>query len=149
MPTARLLTGRPLVEIDADGLRVLARDLAVDLGCIVPELHDWRAAHPEHGRLVSMSEAVSTVIRVAAGFRYDGASLPFFALPILGPKEGFEVAGVVHDACYRFQVGRAVADRVFWIVARSGSRQVGPVRGFIGWLGLRVGGWVAYRRNAD
>ncbi len=32
-------------------------------------------------------------------------------------------------------------------VARSGEG-VGPVRGFLGWAGLRLGGWVAYRQHA-
>lgn len=137
MTTATLLSGRPLVEIGADGLRVLARDLVVDLGQHVLEL----------GEVDGVEHSIrSTVVTVPAGFVYDGASLPWWSRPVLGPDERWECAGLCHDWCYRRQAQRAASDFVFWLIARSGSRHTGPVRGALGWAGLRVGGWWAYRR---
>lgn len=141
MPTARLLTDRPLVRFDIEGRRVLAEPCVVDLGVHIPELHAWDGAR------AVISPDGTTILTVPAGFVYDGASLPSLALVswMMGPKELWETAGLFHDALFRWQSGRAVADRVFWIIARSGSKQVGPVRGFIGWAGLRIGGGFAYR----
>ncbi len=139
MPTARLLTPPPTVRFDGQtGLRVLADTVGVDLGRHVLELGD--APGVEH-------VASATRIYVPGGFVYDGASIPSLALPIMGARELYEVAGLVHDALYRWQVPRGPADLVFWIVARSGSRHVTATRAWLGWAALRAGGWVAYRRH--
>jgi hypothetical protein len=139
--TARLLSERPLVEFDARGMRVLARDLVVDLGVQIVELHEWDAA----GSRIQVGLHATTVIQVPAGLVYDGASIPWWAHRIAGAKERYEVAGVLHDALYRWQAPREPADRVFWIVARSGAESVGPARGWLTWAALRAAGWVAYR----
>lgn len=138
MTTATLLTPRPQVEFRDDGLRVLSRDFGVDLGQHVLEL----------GECEGVAHTISTTtITVAAGFVYDGASLPWWSRPVLGPDERWECAGLAHDHLYRVQAPRGAADRVFWLIARSGEQHVGPVRGWLGWAGLRVGGWVAYRQR--
>ena len=143
MPTARLLSGPPLVEFRPDGLRVLQRELVVDVGQLVPELHRWS----QNEARLWVSEAGTTVLRVHEGFVYDGASLPSLAVVrwVMGPKERYEVAGALHDPLYRWQAPRGPADRVFWIVARSGVG-VSGAQGWAGWAALRVGGWWAYRR---
>lgn len=137
MPTAFLLTGRPNLDIDDDGLRILGRPLGVDLGVHLLALGDVPGvAHT----------ITSTQITVPAGFRYDGASLPSAILIrlLMGPKERYEVAGCVHDWLYRVQAPRGPSDEVFRIVACSGSKHVGPKRARAGWLAVRAGGWVAY-----
>ncbi len=141
MPTARLLTGRPLVEFDDDGRRVLAREVSVDLCERVACLDAFAVLSPDQ----------TTILTVPAGFVYDGASIPSLAVLswVMGPRERFETAGLLHDWCYRVQVARDVADYVFWLVARSGSKHVGPVRAWLGWAGVRVGGWRAYRSYSD
>ena len=139
MTTARLLTERPQVEFDEDGERILSRPLIVDLGVTIQALHEWRSD------VVGTSERWTTTISVPAGFIYNGASIPALAHPIMGDKELYEAASVFHDALYGWQAPRGLADLVFWIVARSGSKQVTPVRAWCGWAALRIGGWVAYR----
>ena len=143
MPTAHLLTDRPLVEFDADGLRVLKRELAVDLGVELIELHEWGHAS------VTRSTEGTTRLSVPAGFPYDGASIPALVVLgwVMGPRELYECAGAFHDALYRWQAPRDIADLVFWILARSGSKQVTPTRAWFGWAGIRVGGWYAYWRR--
>ena len=75
-------------------------------------------------------------------------STPLWSQPILlGPKSRYRVAGAVYDPAYFVGVPRRLADRIWRHVARSGEG-VGLVRGFLGWVGLRLGGWVAYRRHA-
>jgi hypothetical protein len=137
--TARLLTPPPIVRFDGDtGRRVLAETVGVCLGRHVLDL--GQVGGVEH-------HTSGTRIYVPQGFEYDGASIPWFAEPVMGARELYEVAGLLHDALYRWQAPRGPSDYVFWLVARSGSRHVGPVRGWLGWAGLRVGGWVAYRRR--
>ena len=130
---------------DGTAIRVLDAPLAYDLGEMLPALHEWdgmrgRIARSEHG---------TTVVKVPAGTRSNGASIPLLLQSrfILGPKENYETAAMVHDPLYEWQAPRGASDRAFRIIAEAGSKQVGRVRGFFGWIGLRVGGWVAYRRH--
>lgn len=140
MPSARVLS--PHTTDWVDGRRVLREPLHVDLGRRVLGLEQWAVDR----RLVSHVHyhVFSTAIVVPAGFDYDGASIPWWAHPIMGAKENFEVAGCLHDALYRWQAPRDLADLVFWLVARSGGKQVGPVRAWLGWAALRLGGEYAY-----
>ena len=142
MTTAKLLTERPLVEINEEtGLRTLKRELAVDLGVELIELHEWG----QPGVLYSPDR--TTILVVEPGLVYDGASIPALVQPIFGEKERFEAASVFHDDLYHRQAPRSSADHVFWIVARSGSKFVTPARGWFGWAGLRVGGGYAYWKD--
>ncbi len=150
MTNARLISKRPLVRFDDEGRRVLQEDLIVDLGQHVKDLVTWDADHQskEGGpRRVWQSKKETTVIRVPAGLVYDGASLPSGVLIrlLLGPKERYEVAAVLHDALYLWGAPRGASDQAFWIVSRSGKRRVNRARGWLAWAGLRVGGWRAWR----
>ena len=137
MTTARIISGPLQDERRDDGRRVLLRSLAISLGVYMPELD--RVPGVE---LVMWRD---TIVTVPAGFDTDYSSIPRLALVIMGDWTRHDLAGVAHDWLYRTQAQRAAADRVWWIVARSGERHVDPVQGFLGWLGLRAGGWVAYR----
>lgn len=140
--TALILSGPLQAERLPNGRRKLLRELVVDLGEPVPPAHGFDGWYA--------SGRGTTVVRVPAGFDTDYSSIPFFAHALMGRWDRHDLAGVVHDYAYRIQVPRDAADRVWRIVARSGARRVGPVRGFLGWAGLRVGGWVAYRaRRSD
>lgn len=141
MPTAHLLSERPKVRFRTDGRRELLGDLVVDLGQLVPKLHGESWA--------SLSPTETTVLTIPKGFVYDGASIPWWAYPLMGAKERYEVGGVVHDFLYREQAPRRPSDNVFWIIARSGTEHVGPVLGWLGWAGLRVGGWWSYWKHGD
>lgn len=145
MPTARLLNGRPLVEFIGGRKRELQRDFGVDLGVRLEALHEW---DPKE-RWIVPSESGTTTIWAPKGTVYNGASIPWLALPIMGAREKYEAASVGHDLLYDRQAPRRAADEAFWIIARSGDEHVGPVRGWLGWAGLRLGGWWAYWRNGD
>jgi hypothetical protein len=147
---ARLLSGPVQVEI-VDGCRILSRDLVIDLETQFQDLELWAAfTHHDDGPnwTVLRSGKNTTVVRVKAGFRYDGASIPGWAQSlVMGPKENYEIAGCVHDMLYRLQAPRGVSDSIFHWIARSGTQRVSALRGFFGWATLRLAGWAAYRAN--
>lgn len=59
------------------------------------------------------------------------------------------LAGLIHDYLYRTQVvPRAEADRIWRLVARTGSHSASSAQAWVSWVGLRVGGWWAWRRHA-
>lgn len=53
-------------------------------------------------------------------------------------------ACVVHDRLYRLKAGRAYADKAMRQINSYFAR---PYRGWIRWLGLRLGGWWVYSRG--
>ena len=149
MTTAILLSKRPLVRFDDEGRRVLREDLKIDLGQRVAALHIWdslRQTREGGPRRVTQSRRGNTIITVRAGLVYDGASLPAGLLVRLlaGPKERYEVAAAFHDALYLWGAPRDGSDLAFWIISRSGPKQVNRARGWAAWAGLRLGGWWAY-----
>ena len=167
---AKLLTDRPIVKFDIDGNRVLVNDVIVDLGEHVADLEHWAiltdtyddddwtvrwrdwgtyAAGHNGSPFISAVSRTETQIRVGAGFKYDGASLPMLGLVwlIAGSKEKYELAGLLHDKLYRVQAPRRAADYVFWLISRSGEEHIGPIRGWLTWAALRLFGGKAYRAN--
>lgn len=106
------------------------------------------------------------VLRIPAGFESDGASVPRFLWSLYPPfGELYEPATWLHDFCYqhaeafdgtsevaafargRVEAGmtRRLADRLLYEGAialgfrRTGARNL--------WLGVRAGGWRAWRRS--
>lgn len=139
--SATLLSGPLQTERRSDGRRVLLRDLVVALG---ENLGLGRNIYPGFG-IQQHKQMFETVVTVPKGFDTDYSSIPWFAWAVMGRWDRHDLAGVCHDYAYRMQVPRPRADHIWQIVATSGQRRVGPVRGFVGWLGLRLGGWAAYR----
>lgn len=85
--------------------------------------------------------------RVPPGFRTDFNSLPrplrglFFTLP------STHAAAALHDYHYRvIRASRRWADDLFFHALRAS--RVNPVSARIYWLGVRLAGWWAYRKNA-
>ena len=142
MPTARVTSGPIQTQRLPDGRRELLAPVVVDLGVLVTRLHKLGL-----GRAVFLTEHHTTALKVPKGFDTDFSSIPPALAWALGDWRDYDVAGIVHDWLYRVQAPRRLADRVWRWVARSGEPRVNPVRGLLGWLGLRVGGWVAYRRH--
>lgn len=144
MTTPRCLTEFDDIRI-AGGRRKLQADLQVDLGVFVQELHAWDA----RGEHVWLSAERTTVLCIPAGTTSDYSSIPS-VLPqwVVGRWDQHDIAGFAHDWLYQLGAARAVADRVWRIIARSGDRHVNPVQGWLGWAGIRVGGWKAYRAHA-
>jgi len=131
-----------LMRVDRldDGCRRLVRDLVIDLGV------DLGLGNDRH-KGFSVSAAGTTRVTVHEGFVTDFSSVPGLARALYR-FDAVDLAGCCHDLAYSVGVERGVADRVWQIVATSGTRKVGRVRGWLGWLGLRVGGLWAYRGQA-
>lgn len=152
--------GVPVRIFPATGLRRSFADVSVALGVFVPELHEWDRGRcsvltlPARRRCVfSYREGgegpSETLVSVPSGFEYDGASLPVSTLVriLAGPRERYELAGLVHDLLYRLQAPRAAADGVFRVIAESGEAHVGRLRGGLTYAALRAFGWMAYAEN--
>lgn len=84
---------------------------------------------------------------IPTGFEYDGSSVPWGARNIVDRRK-VRIAGLVHDYLYRYQpLTRAKADQVWRIVAQMGDvgTRANVIQGWLGWVGLRMGGWIAWR----
>ncbi len=87
-------------------------------------------------------------VRVPEGFMTDFASIPFmfrwWQTGAVGPQR---VAAYFHDWLYSEQsaIGRRKADQIFRDV--MGDAGAGAFRRWAMYLGLRVGGWLAWRSN--
>jgi len=138
VPSAKLLSDRPLVEFDDDGNRVLQRTLKVDLGQALSALHRWG----KHADAITMSKTGTTVLTVREGFVYNGASF-WLARAFLGRRELYEAAACLHDQLAQWVAPRGASDEVFRIVSCSG-RGVKNWQARAAWIGLRLGGWVAW-----
>ncbi|MDX2378536.1 MAG: DUF1353 domain-containing protein [Acidimicrobiia bacterium] len=123
------------------GQRQLVRDLVIDLGV------DLEIGDDNYDGFTT-SDAPTTVVTVPKCFVTDFSSIPHVARPLFR-FDAVDLAGCCHDLAYRVGVPRSTADRIWRIVATSGSRKVGPIRGFLGWLGLRIGAGFAYKPTGD
>lgn len=84
-------------------------------------------------------------ITVPAGYRCDLASVPRLLQWII-PKHELDYAGAVHDYLYELAYDKAMADAVFYMIARSRG-QVGSFRARLAWRAVRYGGWPAWWRH--
>jgi hypothetical protein len=141
MSTARRVSEVMRVDRLDSGQRRLVRDLVIDLGVTLD-------IPPDEYEGFTRSQAGTTVVTVPEGFETDFSSVPAFARALYR-FDSIDLAGCCHDRAYQVGVPRSAADRVWKIVATSGRRRVGKLRGWLGWLGLRVGGGFAYRPAAD
>ena len=147
MTTAVVVDGRLQTERLPNGRRKLLRPFRVDLGVNLMLGRGIYKGFDLTPRGKFRHERY-TVVTVPGGFETDFSSIPGFARTMMGRFDRHDIAGVLHDWCYKVGVPYGVSNRVWRIVARSGERRLGPVRAALGWLGLTLGGWVAYRRHA-
>ena len=87
------------------------------------------------------------LITVPENFRSDGASMPRFFWRLIGHPFDMQYLreAILHDWLYRTQpCSRALADRIFYALLAG---KVKPWRRKLIYLGLRLGGWVAWRQN--
>ncbi len=83
---------------------------------------------------------------VNEGFVTDFSSYPWYARLIVR-FDKVDIAGVVHDWLYcKGEISRAHADRIWRQVAMAGSNHANPVQAWLSWLGLRIGGWVSWKK---
>jgi len=85
------------------------------------------------------------LISVPAGFRCDLASVPKIAQAVV-PKHELDYAGAVHDYLYDQAYDKDVADRLFYLIARS-HEQTGRFRGRLAWRAVQIGGWPAWWKH--
>ena len=83
---------------------------------------------------------------VPEGATTDYSSIPFWARWVVRWSR-VDVAGVLHDHLYGMRYDRRTADRIWRIVARAGAHRANWAQAWICWLGLRLGGWLYYRRG--
>lgn len=84
---------------------------------------------------------------VEAGFITDFSSYPFYSR-ILVRFDRVDIAGVVHDWIYYHGLTtRSEADRIWRNVAMSGHHHANLFQAWLSWVGLRLGGWVAWNRH--
>jgi len=121
MPTpTRLVSGPLQTERQPDGCRRLLRDLVVEVD----------------GREFTVPEGTVT----------DFSSIPWFGR-ILVRWSKVDIAGVVHDWLYQTATtSRARADRIWRLIAVAGDHHANWFQAWVGWLALRVGGWLAWSR---
>ena len=93
--------------------------------------------HPYAPGAVPSGSVSPGTISVDAGFTTDLSSIPT-PLQWVVRWSQVDVAGVVHDFFYRAtDCPRAVADDVWWELARSGAVRVGRCRAWLCWAVLR------------
>jgi hypothetical protein len=118
---ARMKSGPMRTERQSDGRRRLLRDLDV--------------------------EVEATTYTIPEDTITDFSSIPWFGR-ILVRWSRVDIAGVVHDYLYEEQtVTRAAADRVWRVVAMAGERHANAFQAWVGWMALRIGGWIAWNKR--
>lgn len=94
---------------------------------------------------VHMSEAVA--ITVSMGFKTDFSSIPWIFRFIVRWSK-VDIAGVVHDwLYYTGEKGQTEADRIWRLIALAGEHRANWLQAWLCWLGLRLGGWWAWRQH--
>lgn len=87
------------------------------------------------------------LVVVPENFHSDGASMPRLFWRLIGHPFQMQYLreAILHDWLYRNQpCSRALADRIFYELLAG---KVKPWRRRLIYLGLRLGGWVAWRQN--
>ena len=88
-------------------------------------------------------------ITVPAGTETDFSSIPWFGR-ILVRWSRVDIAGVVHDYLYAEQSkSRREADRIWRDVAIAGEHSANWVQVTIGYLALRISGWISWARKRE
>lgn len=89
-----------------------------------------------------------TAISVPSNFETDFSSIPKFARIIVRWSR-VDIAGVIHDFLYwcpQCGISRKRADAIWCEVAGAGEHCANKFQQYLGWIGLRLGGWIAYRK---
>jgi len=94
---------------------------------------------------IQLSE--DTAITVPRGFVTDYSSIPWIFRFIVRWSK-VDIAGVVHDwLYYTGRCSQAEADRLWRLIARAGKHRANRLQAWLCWIGLRLGGWWAWRRH--
>lgn len=113
--------------------------------------HRWPKAVTLEGRARRLIEPLvwrdaDREVRVPVGFECDLASVPRVLWWWAPPDGRYRAAVIIHDYDYRTQkVSRMTADRTLYRVMRFVSTR--RTQAALIWLGVRIGGWLAWRNN--
>jgi hypothetical protein len=92
-------------------------------------------------------EELDRTIHLEAGLESDYSSTPWFARPFWRFDQT-DRAGLAHDDAYaRGEMTRREADLLWYHVSQQGERRLNRAQALLGYVGLRLGGWVAWRRH--
>ena len=87
-------------------------------------------------------------IHIPTGFIFDGASIPWLLQPIVRKGGKIFAPACIHDFLYRHAKGdRKACDIVFHTALLENG--VNPSKAQTIYLGVRTGGWVAWRKNLN
>lgn len=116
----RLIGGPLQTERLADGRRRLLRDVVI--------------------------EVAGERFKIPKGAETDFSSIPWFGRFLVRWSK-VDLAGVLHDWLYQTgSTTRDRADAIWRLVALAGEHHANAFQAWVGWLGLRLGGWVAWDR---
>jgi hypothetical protein len=90
-------------------------------------------------------------LRVRAGFKTDGASIPALLWPLIGNPYDPHTIGpaIIHDALYSAETfPRDRADRIFLALLRQNSREASRKAATF-YRAVRWFGWLVWRRHTD
>lgn len=109
-----------------------------------------RTERMENGRRRLLRDLVVQVgeehITVPEGTETDFSTIPWFGRIIVRWSK-VDIAGVVHDWLYQTgTTDRGRADAIWRLVAMAGKHHANAFQAWIGWLGLRIGGWYVWDR---
>ena len=83
---------------------------------------------------------------VPGGTETDFSTIPWFGRMLVHWSK-VDIAGVVHDWLYQTgSSSRSHADTVWRVVALAGDHHANAFQAWVGWAGLRIGGWYAWDR---
>lgn len=129
---------------------------AIDVRVNPPKFNTWTLL-TTFTWVLDKAHAASEFVHVAAGFVTDFASIPRPLWWLWPPSQGpYLAAALVHDCLYKAGyvtradgtarvINRGEADRVMLDVMRACDTPLWTQRGI--YRGVRVGGWVAWRRH--
>lgn len=105
--------------------------------------HKWRTTASVSARV--FTETGGYRLEVPAGLITDFASLPRLARVLIRTSGRVATAAVVHDYLYgRPEYTRRESDLVLYHACRDSA--IGPVMSRLIYCGVRLGGWLAWRR---
>lgn len=126
-----------------------SHDEEVPLKLLLPKQERWCCRKPllvKTTELVWYRDAV-TYIEIPAGFKSDLASIPRPLWWVLASPWDIALEALFHDLFYQEQtVKRRVADQT--LLSMMEDRSVPWAVRWTVYLGVRVGGWVAWRQHA-
>jgi hypothetical protein len=112
--------------------------------------HRWQTLEP-----LTWNDPLHGAITVKAGARTDGASIPRLLWTLVGPPmrdSRVTPAAIIHDQLYATtglcgQLSRASCDAIFYRALCAAGCQ--KHRAWLYWSGVRLGGWIGWRRYAS